>query len=108
MKWIRVTTTDTIPLREGRCVRIGEEEIAIFQSGDNLSAVDNAWPHLAVRLRRHRLRRTVTCPGTAYKIIGSYRHVVKPEVGRLGWRPTLCAWIDGVVLVIREEKEKSA
>src|SRR5882724_6085384 len=45
MKWIRVTTTENIPLREGRCVQIGDEEIAIFNLGDRFVAVDNACPH---------------------------------------------------------------
>jgi hypothetical protein len=38
MKWIRVTNIENIPLREGRAVRIGAAEIAIFNLGDRCGA----------------------------------------------------------------------
>jgi nitrite reductase (NADH) small subunit len=52
-RWIRVTAVDNIPLREGRAVRLGETEIAIFNLGpstplgtsDRILAIDNRCPH---------------------------------------------------------------
>lgn len=43
--WIRITRCENIPLREGRAVRLGEREIAIFNLGDRFLAVDNRCPH---------------------------------------------------------------
>lgn len=43
--WIRVARCDAVPRREGRAVRIGDREIAIFNLGDCFLAVDNRCPH---------------------------------------------------------------
>ena len=44
-RWVRVTPSDSIPLREGRPVTLGEREIAIFNLGDRFLATDNRCPH---------------------------------------------------------------
>jgi nitrite reductase (NADH) small subunit len=44
-RWVRVTTGDNIPRREGRAVRLGDREIAIFNLGDRFLATDNRCPH---------------------------------------------------------------
>ncbi len=43
--WVRVTTCDNIPLREGRAVIVGGRELAIFNLGDRFLATDNRCPH---------------------------------------------------------------
>jgi nitrite reductase (NADH) small subunit len=43
--WMRVGAMDDVPLREGRVVRIGGHEIAVFNLGDRVLAVDNRCPH---------------------------------------------------------------
>jgi nitrite reductase (NADH) small subunit len=51
--WLRVTTTDNIPPREGRRARIGDRDIAIFNLGpstqpgtdDRFLATENRCPH---------------------------------------------------------------
>jgi nitrite reductase (NADH) small subunit len=43
--WIRVTTTSNVPPREGRAVRIGDREIALFNLGDRFLAVESRCPH---------------------------------------------------------------
>lgn len=43
--WVRVTTTDAIPLREGRPVTLAGREIAVFNLGDRFLATDNRCPH---------------------------------------------------------------
>jgi nitrite reductase (NADH) small subunit len=43
--WIRVTTQDNVPPREGRAVKVGEVEIALFNLGDRFLAVESRCPH---------------------------------------------------------------
>jgi len=45
MKWVRVTQTENIPLREGRSVSLGAEQIAIFNLGSRFLAIQNSCPH---------------------------------------------------------------
>ena len=44
-EWVRVTTCESIPLREGRVVALGGHEIAVFNLGDRFFAVENRCPH---------------------------------------------------------------
>jgi nitrite reductase (NADH) small subunit len=44
-RWTRIALCDDIPLREGRAVRVGTREIAIFNLGDRFLAVENRCPH---------------------------------------------------------------
>jgi nitrite reductase (NADH) small subunit len=81
MKWIRVTSTGYVPLREGRCVQIGDEEVAMFNLGDPFVAVDNACPHRGGPLCDGIVSgETVTCPLHGYKISLDTGHVLKPDV----------------------------
>jgi len=69
MSWYRVTTTDNIPLREGRKVRLGGHEIALFNLGDHFLAVDQRCPHLGGPLSDGIVvGDTVVCPLHAWKI----------------------------------------
>ena len=43
--WARVTRTENIPLREGRSVKLGGVEIAIFNLGERFMAIENRCPH---------------------------------------------------------------
>lgn len=45
MNWFKVTTSDSVPLREGRSVTMGEHEIAIFNLDGRFAAIDAACPH---------------------------------------------------------------
>ncbi|MBM3813538.1 MAG: nitrite reductase small subunit NirD [Acidimicrobiia bacterium] len=45
MKWIKITETSNIPKREGRSVKVGSHEIAIFNLGDRFLAIQNSCPH---------------------------------------------------------------
>jgi nitrite reductase (NADH) small subunit len=45
MSWMRITAAHNIPLREGRAVKIGDEEIAIFNLGGRFLAIGNRCPH---------------------------------------------------------------
>jgi nitrite reductase (NADH) small subunit len=44
-RWIRVARRESVPLREGRAVRLGDREIALFNLGDRFLATDNRCPH---------------------------------------------------------------
>jgi len=45
MKWIRVTPVQNIPVRQGRVVRFGSLELAIFNLGGAFRAVESRCPH---------------------------------------------------------------
>jgi nitrite reductase (NADH) small subunit len=68
-KWVCVTPIENIPLREGRCVQVGRHEVAIFNLGDRLLAVENRCPHrggpLADGIVSHGM---VVCPLHAWKV----------------------------------------
>jgi NAD(P)H-dependent nitrite reductase small subunit len=45
MTWTRITPAENIPPREGRAVRIGDLEIAIFNLNGRYLTIENACPH---------------------------------------------------------------
>lgn len=45
MKWIRITNVENIPVRQGRAVRIGGRELAIFNLGGGFRTMENRCPH---------------------------------------------------------------
>ena len=82
MSWTKITSTDNIPLREGRCVRIGDEEIAVFNLGDSFAAVDNRCPHGGGPLSDGIVTgSSVVCPLHGWKICLKTGNVTRPDVG---------------------------
>ena len=68
-RWIRVTTTDSIPRREGRAVSVGGRELAIFNLGDRFLAVENKCPHQGGPLADGIVTDcAVVCPLHAWKV----------------------------------------
>ncbi len=68
-RWIRIALTHDIPLREGRAVKVGNREIAIFNLGDRFLAVDNRCPHRGGPLADGIVSgAAVVCPLHAWKI----------------------------------------
>jgi nitrite reductase (NADH) small subunit len=68
-RWIRVTTCDSVPLREGRAVQLGDREIALFNLGDRFLATDNRCPHKGGPLCDGIVTgASVVCPLHAWKI----------------------------------------
>ena len=108
MKWIRVTQVENIPLREGRSVTIGGEEIAIFNLGDRFVAVDNACPHRGGPLCDGIVSgTTVACPLHGYKVCLETGKMLKPDLGvRVDKYPVRVE--DGVVLVKLEASQEQA
>jgi nitrite reductase (NADH) small subunit len=67
--WIRIASCRDIPLREGRAVRIGSREVAIFNLGDRFLAIENRCPHKGGPLADGIVSgSTVVCPLHAWKI----------------------------------------
>ncbi len=68
-RWTRIALRDDIPLREGRAVKVGNREIAIFNLGDRFLAVDNRCPHKGGPLADGIVSgASVVCPLHAWKM----------------------------------------
>ena len=62
-KWTRVTQVDNIPLREGRAIKLGNVELAIFNLGDRVMAVESRCPHKGGPLADGIVSgKTIVCP----------------------------------------------
>ncbi len=67
-QWISVARED-VPPREGRTLRIGERELAVFNLGDRFFAVDNRCPHKGGPLSDGIIAgHAVVCPLHAWKV----------------------------------------
>ncbi len=78
-QWIRITNCENIPLREGRAVKIGGNDIAVFNLGDRFLAVDNRCPHNGGPLADGIVSgTTVVCPLHAWKVDLECGSVTKP------------------------------
>jgi nitrite reductase [NAD(P)H] small subunit len=68
-RWVAVARAELIPPREGRSVRIGAREVAIFNVRDGFLATDNQCPHKGGPLCDGIVTgRSVVCPLHAWKI----------------------------------------
>jgi nitrite reductase (NADH) small subunit len=68
-RWVRIAYCRDIPLREGRAVKVGNREIAIFNLGDRFLAVDNRCPHRGGPLADGIVSGTaVVCPLHAWRM----------------------------------------
>ena len=78
-KWVRITNSENIPLREGRVVKVSGIEIAIFNLGDRFLAVRNRCPHQGGPLADGIISgTTVVCPLHAWKVELGSGAVVRP------------------------------
>lgn len=110
MKWIRITNVENIPLREGRSVRLGDDQIAIFNLGDRYVAVDNSCPHRGGPLCDGIVSgNAVVCPLHGWKVSLETGEVLKPDVCvKVGTYPVSVE--DGIIRVLysKEKEEKAA
>lgn len=66
--WIRIARCSDIPLREGRAVKIHNQDIAVFNLGDRFLAVENRCPHKAGPLADGIISGgSIVCPLHAWK-----------------------------------------
>ena len=78
-KWICVASQEGIPLREGRRVDLGAHQIAVFNLGDRILAVENRCPHRGGPLSDGIIAGgSVVCPLHSWKVCLSTGSVVKP------------------------------
>ena len=100
-RWIRVTTCDNVPLREGRAVVIGDREIALFNLGDRFLATENRCPHQGGPLCDGIVTGTsVVCPLHAWKINLAHGSVERPANAKEHCVRTYATRVeDGIVLV---------
>ena len=98
--WVRIAYCRDIPVREGRAVKVGNREIAIFNLGDRFLAVDNRCPHKGGPLADGIVSgATVVCPLHAWKMsLETGKGVIGPSASSC--IETFRARVeDGVVLV---------
>ncbi len=82
-RWVRVTACENIPPREGRPVRLGDRDIAIFNLGDRFFATDAQCPHKGGPLCDGIVTgSSVVCPLHAWKVDLDTGHVVRPTAGK--------------------------
>jgi len=100
MKWIRITETGNIPLREGRKVAVGQHEIAIFNLGDRFLAIQNQCPHGQGPLADGIISgNSVVCPLHGWKTCLESGQVQRPKDRTECVRSYPVRVEDGVVLV---------
>ena len=99
-RWVRVTNTNNIPLREGRAVALGARTIAIFNLGDRFLATDNECPHEGGPLCDGIVAgNTVVCPLHAWKIGLEDGKVARPAQVDACVRTYSTRVEDGIVLI---------
>ena len=80
MKWIRITSVENIPLREGRSVEVGDKKIAIFNLGHCFLAVENRCPHAGGPLADGIVSGdSVVCPLHGWRVCLLSGRVTKPQ-----------------------------
>ena len=99
-RWVQITSIESIPLREGRAVQVGQHEIAIFNFGDRIFALENHCPHRAGPLADGIVSGgTVVCPLHAWKIDLATGSVTKPSENSQCVRTFPARVENGVVLL---------
>jgi nitrite reductase (NADH) small subunit len=100
-RWIRVTTIDAIPRREGRAVVLGGRELAIFNLGNRFLAVENRCPHQGGPLADGIVTGcAVVCPLHAWKVRLDSGHVDRPA-GAAACVRTFATRIDGDTVLVQ-------
>jgi nitrite reductase (NADH) small subunit len=100
MSWVRVTEVENIPLREGRAVRFGSEELAIFNLGPEFLAVSNRCPHQGGPLSDGIVSGdSVVCPLHAWKVCLSSGAVKRPVGEQACVRSYPVKVVDRIVMV---------
>lgn len=99
--WIRVTTTESIPRREGRAVSLRGRELAIFNLGDRFLAVENRCPHQGGPLADGIVTGcAVVCPLHAWRVRLDSGEVERPGGGSACVR-TFATRVEGDVVMVQ-------
>ena len=79
MKWIRITSTENIPEREGRALMLDSRSVALFNLGDRFVALENRCPHGGGPLADGIVGgATVTCPLHNWRVCLDSGAITKP------------------------------
>lgn len=103
-RWVRVAPFDSLPMREGRLVVVGDLEIALFRisdgSGDRVLALESRCPHRGGPLNDGIVTGlAVVCPLHAWKV-GLQTGTVERPAGTAACIQTYATRVDrGVVLL---------
>ena len=114
MTSIRVTAAENIPLREGRTVKLGGLDIAIFNLGERFVAIENRCPHGGGPLADGIVSNfggatTVTCPLHNWRICIDSGNVAKPSGERACVRTfDTSVDADGIVVIAWQEDRAAA
>ena len=110
--WTPITKVESVPLREGRAVTVGEIEIAIFRLQDRYLTIGNKCPHKGGPLCDGIVSgTTVVCPLHGQRFdLETGMPVLASQPGCVATYPT---WVDdGVIFVdlggARKEPEEAA
>ena len=96
--WHCVADCDAVPLREGRRVRAGAHDVALFNLGDTFLAVDNRCPHRQGPLADGIVAGSaVFCPLHSWKINLADGHVLAGGEGCVQTYPVKI--VDGKVYI---------
>lgn len=105
-QWLRITSCENIPLREGRSVKIGDRDIAVFNLGGRFLAVENRCPHNGGPLADGIVSgTTVVCPLHAWKVDLECGEVKKPADAAACVRTFRTRVEEGVVLLQASDLE---
>lgn len=101
-QWIRVAQCDQLPQREGRVVKLGDLEIALFNLGDRFLATDNRCPHQGGPLCDGIVTgSSVVCPLHAWKVNLADGSVERPAGAKDHCVRTYPTRVDGGVVAIQ-------
>ena len=108
MSWIKITNIDNIPLREGRSVKLGRREVAIFHLPEKFLAIDNMCPHNGGPLCDGIVKgTTVVCPLHGWNICLESGKVAKPDLP-VSVRTYPVRVVDGIIEMEMAEKKEAA
>jgi nitrite reductase (NADH) small subunit len=105
--WVRIAYCRDIPLREGRAVKVGDRDIAIFNLGDRFVAVENRCPHKSGPLADGIVSGdTVVCPLHAWKMcLDTGKGVNGPSAGRCV--ETFRTRVEGEIVLLEMNENRS-
>jgi nitrite reductase (NADH) small subunit len=109
MKWVRVTRIENIPLRQGRSVKLGGLELAIFNLGGGVRVVENRCPHRGGPLADGIVAgEDVICPLHNWRISLDSGGVCQPQDQQHCLKTFAAKVVNGEVLVLLPGNEQEA